>query len=133
MKELKKRDMQLHMGKSLGFLPYSEFLDVLKHVFFTKVQVRIDQLMEDILQGASWRFIYYPHFFCSTNATVLRFWFRRTSRGERSATLRRRRKGCEVRESVQRGPRVQSGKSIYIFFVDYLQQNVIVITCFMRP
>ncbi len=51
MKELKKRDMQLHMGKALGFMPYSEFLDVLKNVFYTKVQLRIDQLMEDILQG----------------------------------------------------------------------------------
>ena len=53
MKELKKRDMQLHMGKALGFLSYSEFLDVIKTVFFTKVPVRIQQLMDDILEGAA--------------------------------------------------------------------------------
>jgi hypothetical protein len=53
MKELKKRDMQLHMGKALGFLSYSEFLDVIKTVFYTKVPVRIQQLMDDILEGTA--------------------------------------------------------------------------------
>ena len=58
MKELKKRDMQLHMGKALGFLSYSEFLDVLKTVFYTKVPVRVDQLMDDILEGATARRVF---------------------------------------------------------------------------
>ncbi len=45
--------MQLHMGKALGFLSYSEFLDVIKTVFHTKVPVRIQQLMDDILEGTA--------------------------------------------------------------------------------
>jgi hypothetical protein len=51
MKELKRRDMQVHMGKALGFLSYSDFSDVLKLFFSTKVPIRIEQLMEDILKG----------------------------------------------------------------------------------
>jgi hypothetical protein len=51
MKELKRRDMQIHMGKALGVLPYDEFLEVVRSFFFTKVPVRVEQLMLDILEG----------------------------------------------------------------------------------
>jgi hypothetical protein len=51
MKELKKRDMQLHMGKALGYVTYSDFLQVLQTFFNTKVPIRIEQLMQDILEG----------------------------------------------------------------------------------
>jgi hypothetical protein len=51
MKELKRRDMAMHMGKALGSISYNDFEDVLKKFFPTKVPIRISQLMEDILEG----------------------------------------------------------------------------------